>query len=114
MDEPQPLAVLVTASGDEEAEQLALALLQRRLIACANVVPHVRSVFRWQNRVERADESLLIVKTTVAALPELIKAVKLLHSYQMPEVVALPIVGGSTDYLSWLASEIRPPAVTGE
>ena len=110
MESPQALVVLVTAAGDEEAERIARALLDRRLIACANVIPHLHSLFRWNNQLQQADESLLIMKTTPDALEELTAVVKLHHSYEVPEIIALPVVGGSHGYLSWLSSEVRPPA----
>lgn len=108
MEPPQALVVLVTTAGDEEAESLARTLLDQRLIACANVIPHLHSLFRWEGQLQRADESLLIVKTTPEMLEELVETVKRHHSYQIPEVIALPVAGGSGDYLSWLAAEVRP------
>lgn len=108
MDASQALVVFVTASGDEEAERLARTLLDQHLIACANVIPHLFSLFRWENQVQSAEESLLILKTTSEALPQLTEVVKQHHSYQAPEIIALPIVGGSSDYLSWLAAEVQP------
>ena len=108
MQLPQALVVLVTTVDAEEAERLARALLDRRLIACANVVPHVRSLFHWENRLECADESLLIMKTTADALELLTAEVKRNHSYDVPEVIALPVVGGSSEYLSWVAQEVHP------
>jgi len=104
----QALVVLVTTADAEEAERLARALLDRRLIACANVIPHVRSLFRWENQLECADESLLIMKTTTDALTPLTEEVKIHHSYDVPEVIALPVTGGSAEYLSWVAAEVQP------
>jgi len=108
MQLPQALVVLVTTVDAVEAERLARVLLDRRLIACANVVPQVRSLFHWENRLECAEESLLIMKTTADALAPLTAEVKRLHSYDIPEVIALPVVGGSAEYLSWVAEEIHP------
>ncbi len=108
------LVVLITTADVEEAQQLARKLLEYRLIACANVIPRLRSLFRWDNQLQSVDESLLILKTTSEALPLLTKLVKEDHRYETPEIVALPIVGGSSDYLSWLAAEVHPRADDGD
>lgn len=106
----EPLVVLVTASDLDEADGVASALVEERLAACVNVVPGVRSVYRWQERVERADELLLVIKTSRHLLNDLVTRVADLHSYTVPEVVALPIGGGSDDYLDWLAGAVLPEA----
>ena len=111
MAQPQALVVLVTASGPEEAEQLARVLLDQHLIACATIIPHIRSLFRWEDRLECHEESLLVIKTTGEFLAPLTDQVKQHHSYAVPEIVALPIVGGSTEYLSWVANEVSPGEV---
>lgn len=110
----QPLVVLVTASGRDEADRVASALVEEGLAACVNVVPGVRSVYRWQGQVERSDELLLVIKTARHLLTNLVARVQDLHSYTVPEVVALPIVGGSAVYLDWLAGAVLPPAGVGE
>jgi len=101
------VVVLVTTANDEEAERLARTLLDQHLIACANVVPHVRSLFRWEGQIECAEESLLVMKTTSEALAPLTETVKREHSYDVPEIIALPVAGGSAEYLSWLAAQVR-------
>ncbi|MBX3433834.1 MAG: divalent-cation tolerance protein CutA [Pirellulales bacterium] len=98
--------VLTTAPTAAEADAIAAALVERRLAACVQIVGPVASVYRWQGRVERAEERLLVVKTTAAAYPQVEAAIRALHSYQCPEIVALPIVAGSDDYLGWLRGEI--------
>lgn len=110
----EPLVVLVTASGRDEADRVASALVEEGLAACVNVVPGVRSVYRWQGRVERADELLLVIKTARHLLTDLVARVTGLHSYTVPEVVALPIRGGSAAYLDWLAGAVLPEAGAGE
>lgn len=110
----EPLVVLVTASSPEEAARLAQALVDERLAACVNVVPGLRSTYRWQGRVETADEVLLIVKTARHLLAATSERVRALHSYSVPEIIALPIVGGSTSYLEWLGGQVRPEAEVGE
>jgi periplasmic divalent cation tolerance protein len=96
------LVVFVTTSSSEEAAMLADALVSDRLAACVNIVPAIESIYRWQGKVTRDNESLLIIKTTDERYPELERRVNELHSYSTPEVVALRIERGSEQYLSWL------------
>ncbi len=114
MQSPHGLVVLVTTSGEEEARRLARLLLEQRLIACANVIPHVSSLFRWQDRLEAAEESLMVIKTTSEAIAAVISAVRQHHSYEVPEIIALPIVAGSDAYLAWLAREVQPRTASCE
>jgi len=98
--------VLTTAGSKDEAAKIASALVERRLAACVNVVGPMASTYRWQGKVERADEFLLIVKTTAAAIDGARDAVKQLHSYDVPEFVVLGIEGGSATYLDWIAENV--------
>jgi periplasmic divalent cation tolerance protein len=101
--------VLVTCSSEEEASRIARALVVQRLAACVNILESpVRSVYRWKGSVETAMEHLLIIKTRRARLAALEAAVKGLHSYDTPEVIALPIAAGSRRYLAWLEESVRP------
>jgi len=102
-----PIVVLMTAGSQEEAEQLAQALVRELLAACVNVVPGVRSVYRWEGEVQQDQEWLLIAKTHLEVLDNLVQRVQALHSYDVPEVIALPVVGGSEAYLRWLESEVH-------
>lgn len=104
----ETLVVLVTAPTMEEAAQLGRALVEERLAACANLVPGLRSIYRWQDAIQDDAEVLMLIKTTAARLDRLTQRVVELHSYDTPEVVALPIVGGSTAYLQWLTMQVRP------
>ncbi len=106
MKESSPIVVLITAASEEEAQKIAGMLLNQRKAACVNIMPGVDSLFWWQGKLDSARESLLIVKTGARLLPEIIEMVKKIHSYQVPEIIALPIVGGNEDYLKWLDSEI--------
>jgi periplasmic divalent cation tolerance protein len=99
--------VLITASNTEEAGDIAEALLNERLAACANVVESVSSIFWWKGNLERENESLIILKTQKSKFEELEKRVKELHSYENPEIIAVPIVEGSSDYLKWIDSEVK-------
>lgn len=96
------VAVLVTVGSAEEARGLAKALVEERLIACANVIGPVQSIYRWQGAVEEAAEHLLILKARAEDLPVLTARIEALHAYDVPEVLALPLIGGAARYLAWL------------
>lgn len=101
--------VLVTCGSEEEASRIARALVGERLAACVNILDSpVRSVYRWQERIETAMEHLLLIKTRRDCVAALQAAVKHLHSYQTPEMIALPVSEGSGDYLAWLEECVRP------
>jgi periplasmic divalent cation tolerance protein len=95
--------VLTTAGSQEEARKIAHALVDQRLAACVNIVPHIESVYRWQGKVESASEWLLVIKTQSVSFDRLSAAIKKLHSYDLPECVMLEITAGSKEYLNWIA-----------
>ena|SRR5580765_5628028 len=95
--------VLTTAGSQEEARKIAHALVDQRLAACVNIVPHIESVYRWQGKVESASEYLLVIKTRSGSFDRLSEAIKKLHSYDLPECVMLEITAGSKEYLNWIA-----------
>jgi len=99
--------VLITAPRGKRAEVLAKGLVAERLAACVNVVPGVVSHYRWQGRLHRDAECLLIAKTTGARLPALERWVRTHHPYTVPEVLALPVTAGAKTYLGWLAEQVR-------
>lgn len=96
------ILVLTTAGSEEEARKIAHSLIERRLAACVNIVPRIHSVYRWQDKIESADEFLLIIKTARSREKEVEKTVRQLHSYSLPEHVALAIDTGSEKYLQWI------------
>lgn len=104
------IVILVTASSKKEARKIASALVKNKLAACVNIVGNIESVFRWQGKVEAAKEALLVIKSQKAKLQATIKLVRSLHSYDVPEVIALPIVGGYKRYLEWIDGSLRRPA----
>ncbi|MCX6009007.1 MAG: divalent-cation tolerance protein CutA [Chloroflexi bacterium] len=107
MKETGKVVILVTTNTEAEAHKIAELLLGRRKAACVNIVPRVDSSFWWQGRLDSARESLLIIKTKASLLPEIIELVKGIHSYEVPEIIALPIIAGSEGYLKWIDSEVR-------
>jgi periplasmic divalent cation tolerance protein len=97
------VVVLVTAESADEAARIGRALVEDRLAACANVIGPIRSIYRWRGAVEEAAEHLLLLKARAADVPALDARVRALHSYEVPEVIALPVAAGSAAYLAWLA-----------
>ena len=106
MKQADNVVVLVTASGREEADKITAALLERRQAACVNIVPSVISRFWWKGQIVSAEEALLIIKTRQTAVADLIKTVQINHNYSVPEIIVLPINGGSEEYLNWIAGEV--------
>jgi periplasmic divalent cation tolerance protein len=101
------IVVFITASTEEEAKKIAEQLVSKRLIACANILSKVSSLFWWQGRIDSAEEVLLILKTKEDFLDEIIRLTKELHSYETAEIIALPIIGGNEDYLEWIDESVK-------
>jgi len=99
------LVVLVTASSDTQARRLARKLLQNKLAACVNFVP-VESMFLWKGDIQEEDEVLMIIKTRTETFDALMAAVKTAHTYDTPEIIGMPIVLGSREYLKWVDDEV--------
>ncbi len=106
MNETESVVVFITAP-EAEAQGLAEVLVREKKAACVNIVPRVHSTYWWQGEIESDDESLLIIKTRLSLLDGLVEAVKETHSYDVPEVIALPVLGGNRDYLDWIGSVLR-------
>lgn len=96
------IVILVTAKDEVQANKIAEKLVAEKLVACANIVPGVQSIFHWKGKIDRAQEALLILKSRRRHFPAIVKRVKVLHSYDVPEIIALPIVEGNKDYLQWI------------
>lgn len=101
------IVVLSTCASAEEAGRIAHQLIDTRLAACVNIVPGIRSVYRWNGAIENAEEVLLVIKSSRPLFDDLRSEIGRLHSYQTPEVLALPIVDAAEPYLVWLAHELR-------
>jgi periplasmic divalent cation tolerance protein len=99
--------VLSTANSQEQAEQIARHLVEHHLAACVNLVPAIQSIYRWQDKIESEREVLMLIKTDAAHSQEVEAAIIALHSYEVPEVLVLPLTGGSEPYLAWLASSLE-------
>jgi periplasmic divalent cation tolerance protein len=100
------IVVLSTCGSAEEAAQIARALVDKKLAACVNVMPGVRSFYRWKGAIEDQQESLLVIKSSRGLFDQLRVEIEKLHSYEVPEVIAVPIVDGSEGYLEWLEREL--------
>ena len=104
----EAIVVLMTAANGEEAARLADMLIGAHLAACVQILPEMESVYRWQGKIERQPEVLLLAKTARSKFEDLEREVRALHSYETPEIIALPIVAGSSSYLDWLNASLKP------
>ncbi|HXQ26798.1 MAG TPA: divalent-cation tolerance protein CutA [Candidatus Acidoferrales bacterium] len=105
------IVVLVTCGSAKEARRIGRALVEQRLVACANVFQApVQSIYRWKGKIESAHECLVALKTSRRCFTAVQRAVRRLHSYEVPEIIALPIAAGSREYLSWISESLRRPS----
>ena len=100
--ESEYIVVNITTPSSEVGQQVADGLLEKRLIACANIVPGLLSIYNWKGEICEDDEVLLIIKTRATLFEQVVEVVKTIHPYEVPEIIALPIVAGSNDYLGWI------------
>ena len=96
------IVILVMAKNKDEADKIARHLISGKLAACVNIIPQVQSIFTWQEKIETEDEVLLIIKSRQSLFEKIEVAVKEVHSYSVPEIIALPIAAGSQEYLNWI------------
>ena len=104
---PRFCIIFVTCQSRKEADSIASSLLNKRLIACANIISGVDSKFWWNGKIDTANEFLVILKARRGSFKKIEKEVKRLHSYEVPEIIAIPIVAGSREYLGWIGDSIR-------
>lgn len=97
-----PIIVFTTAGSKEEARNVAQSLVESRLAACVNIVPKMESVYRWQDNVEKSEELLLLIKTDSSKFDAIAEAIKAMHSYELPECVAIELSEGTAEYLAWI------------
>ncbi|MCX6113460.1 MAG: divalent-cation tolerance protein CutA [Proteobacteria bacterium] len=101
------IVILVTAPSRKEAKKIADAVLDKKACACVNIINGVKSLFYWKGKIDNAQESLLVIKTKKTAYRNIEKIIKNIHSYTVPEIIALPIVFGSRDYLNWIENTVK-------
>jgi len=106
MENEEKVVIYITTGTDEEAQKVAEELLRQRKAACVSILPGVSSIFWWQDKLDSAQEILLIVKTKASLVDEIVRLVTEIHSYDVPEIIALPIMGGNRDYLEWIGKEV--------
>jgi len=97
------IAIFITSGKEEEAKRLARVLVEEKLAACVNILPNVESLYWWKGNIEVSKEWMLVVKTQGKMVNRIVKRVKEIHSYEVPEIIALPIAGGNKDYLRWIS-----------
>jgi periplasmic divalent cation tolerance protein len=101
------VVVFVTCSSEKEGRKITQELLKKKLVACVNILKNVESLFWWEAKIDQTKEILLIIKSRKSKLIQITNVIKSLHSYTVPEVIALPIVGGNKDYLRWIDESLR-------
>ena len=103
------VVILVTTASRDEGKKIARHLVESRLAACVNISPSIESVYRWEGKMAEEVEYLLIIKSVRELFPEIRAEISRLHSYQTPEIICLPVVEGSRNYLQWISDSVRPP-----
>lgn len=101
------ILILISTATEKEAKRIANALVTQKKAACVSILPRIQSLFWWQDKIDSADEVLLVAKTESRLLDDVIKLVKKFHSYDVPEIIALPIIGGNEEYLQWINRSLR-------
>ena len=104
-----PVIILTTASSNKEAEIIGSKLVENKLAACVNIIPNVKSIYRWKGKINKDSEYLLIIKTVKRAEKEVFENIRKLHSYDTPEMITIPITGGEESYMNWLSRTVSRP-----
>lgn len=101
------ISIYIITNNEKESYKIGEKLVEERLVSCVNIIPHLKSLYWWEGKIEHADESLMFAKTRRDLLEKVIERVKVLHSYSNPAILALPILDGNKDYLEWVQNETR-------
>jgi len=101
------IIVLITSPSAQVGEQIAQAILKEKLAACVNIIPAIHSIYAWKGKMQNDEEALLVVKSRAELFEQLVPAVKAVHPYEVPEIIALPLILGSQDYLDWITTETQ-------
>lgn len=104
------VVILVTASSRRECRRIARRLIEEKLAACVSITQPIQSVYRWEGRIDQSKEFLMFIKTNRDLFPQIKAEIALIHSYHTPEIICLPIIDGSPNYLQWVGDSVRPPA----
>jgi periplasmic divalent cation tolerance protein len=104
------IVIMVTAASRAECRKIARHLVEAELAACVNITPGIESVFRWKGKLERDPEYLMLIKSTRQLFPEIKAAISKIHSYHTPEIICLPIIEGSRNYLQWVSDSVKKPS----
>lgn len=107
------VVIMVTASSRRECRKIARRLIEEKLAACVNISQPVQSVYRWEGKIEQSKEFLMFIKTNRDLFPQVKAEIALVHSYHTPEIICLPIIDGSPNYLQWVADSVRPSVESG-
>ncbi|RKY31363.1 MAG: divalent-cation tolerance protein CutA [Candidatus Omnitrophota bacterium] len=99
--------ILITAPERQEAEKIAQVLVEEKLAACVNIIADIHSIFWWEGKIDNSKETLLIIKTKKSRVKKLIKKVQSIHSYEVPEIITLPVIAGNKKYLNWIDESTR-------
>ncbi len=101
-----PIIILTTVSSKKEAELIGSKLIDKELAACVNIIPNIKSIYRWEGKINKDSEYLLIIKTVKRAEEDVFENIRKLHSYNTPEIISIPITGGEKSYLNWLSKSV--------
>jgi len=101
------IVIFITVNNKKEAQKISGALIKHKLAACVNIIAKIDSLFFWKSKIDQAKESLLVIKSKKDKFPKIIKLVKSMHSYEVPEIIALPIIAGNKPYLRWIDASLR-------